>query len=207
LDDDNVAARSVEALLVDQAARLDVVRAAAEAVRDVDLDSPDGRLLDLVRVVAGGLYTAAEAEEAFAQLEAELEAAEAELPVTTVVSFGFMHGPAPEAALVLDLRELLRDPHLDEQLRQLTGLHPRVLAHVMATPGAETVLSDLEAAALTLISLGRRAGAPVTLAVGCTGGHHRSVAMACQLSDRLEAAGWPTRVVHRDVDTPVGERS
>jgi UPF0042 nucleotide-binding protein len=118
----------------------------------------------------------------------------------TVISFGFKHGLPVDADLVADCR-FLPNPHWVPELRPRTGLDPEVSGYVMAQPGAKEFLEGY-AEVLRVITEGyRREGKRyLTLAVGCTGGHHRSVAMAEQLAARLIADGVDATVVHRDIE-------
>ncbi|WP_261556334.1 RNase adapter RapZ [Frankia tisae] len=117
----------------------------------------------------------------------------------TVVSFGYKYGLPLDADLVADCR-FLPNPHWVEELRPYTGRDPQVRSYVLAQPGAQEFL-DQYAALLRLVGEGyaREGKRYLTLAVGCTGGKHRSVAMAEQLGARLAADGVGVRVVHRDL--------
>ena len=117
----------------------------------------------------------------------------------TVMSFGFKYGLPVDADLVVDCR-FLPNPHWIPELRPRTGLDPEVSAYVMAQPGAKELLESY-GEVLHIIAEGyRREGKRyMTLAVGCTGGKHRSVAMAEQLAARLNGDGLDTTVVHRDM--------
>jgi UPF0042 nucleotide-binding protein len=126
------------------------------------------------------------------------EGGEGELRAT-VMSFGFKYGLPVDADLVLDVR-FLPNPHWVPELRPHTGLDPEVSAYVLAQAGAKELLESF-GETLRIITAGyRREGKRyVTLAVGCTGGKHRSVAMAEQFAARLIGDGVDTTVVHRDV--------
>ena len=117
----------------------------------------------------------------------------------TVMSFGFKYGLPVDADLVLDVR-FLPNPHWVPELRPRTGLDPEVSAYVLAQPGAKELLESY-GETLRIITAGYRKEGKryVTLAVGCTGGKHRSVAMAEQFAARLKSDGVDTTVVHRDV--------
>lgn len=117
-----------------------------------------------------------------------------------VISFGYGHAPAPEADLTLDTRRLLRNPHHDPRMRELTGLDEVVRRHVLATPGAVRLISNTAVLAADLHAQTR---ALVTVAVGCVGGRHRSVAIAEELAATLHSDGIKTSVTHRDVHRPV----
>ena len=117
----------------------------------------------------------------------------------TVMSFGFKYGLPVDADLVLDVR-FLPNPHWIPELRPHTGLDPEVSNYVLAQPGAKELLESY-GEALRIITAGYRKEGKryMTLAVGCTGGKHRSVAMAEQFAARLSSDGVDTTVVHRDV--------
>ena len=117
----------------------------------------------------------------------------------TVMSFGFKYGLPVDADLVLDVR-FLPNPHWIPELRPHTGLDPEVSAYVLAQPGAKELIESY-GETLRIITAGYRKEGKryMTLAVGCTGGKHRSVAMAEQFAARLNSDGVDTTVVHRDV--------
>jgi len=117
----------------------------------------------------------------------------------TIVSFGFKYGLPVDADLVVDVR-FLPNPHWVPELRPQTGLDPDVAGYVLGDPDAQELLSRYESV-LRLITPGylREGKRYLTLAVGCTGGKHRSVAIAEEVGRRLRAGGVDTRVVHRDL--------
>lgn len=117
-----------------------------------------------------------------------------------VLSFGYKYGLPMDADLVVDVR-FLPNPHWIPELRGQTGRDAEVRDYVLGQEGAEEFL-DRYHELLRLMSGGyRREGKRyLTLAVGCTGGKHRSVAIAEQLATRLaHLDGLPVRVVHRDL--------
>jgi UPF0042 nucleotide-binding protein len=117
--------------------------------------------------------------------------------VTRIVSFGFKYGLPQDADLVFDLR-FLANPHFVPELRPKTGLDAAVAAYVFAAPEAQELLHDLEGLLGKLLPRYAAEGkAYLTIAVGCTGGRHRSVAMAEALQKKL--SNGPVVVVHRDV--------
>lgn len=120
-----------------------------------------------------------------------------------VISFGYGHAPAPEADLTLDTRRLLRNPHHDPRMRELTGLDEVVRQHVLATPGAARLIST---ASVLVADLHVQTNAPVTVAVGCVGGRHRSVVIAEELAATLRSDGIKTSITHRDVHRDVIQR-
>jgi len=118
--------------------------------------------------------------------------------VTRIVSFGFKYGLPVDADLVFDLR-YLPNPHFVPELRPKTGSDPDVAAFVMETPEARELLADLGAMLRKLLPRYEREGKSyLTVAVGCTGGRHRSVAMAEALALELRGIG-DVRVEHRDI--------
>jgi len=117
----------------------------------------------------------------------------------TVMSFGFKYGLPVDADLVVDCR-FLPNPHWVPELRARTGTDADVAEYVFQQPGAQEFL-DGYTELLRIITEGyRREGKRyMTLAVGCTGGKHRSVAMSERLTKRLIADGVETVLVHRDM--------
>jgi RNase adapter protein RapZ len=117
----------------------------------------------------------------------------------TVVSFGYKYGLPVDADLVVDVR-FLPNPHWIPELRDLTGRDAEVRDYVLSQEGAEEFL-DRYTELLKIIGAGytRESKRYLTLAVGCTGGKHRSVAMSEQLAERLSGLGIQTTVVHRDL--------
>ncbi len=117
----------------------------------------------------------------------------------TVLSFGFKYGIPVDADTVADVR-FLPNPYWDENLRPLTGQDHAVSTSVLERPGAEDFLTSFE----SLIAIARegylREGKRlVTVAIGCTGGKHRSVAMSEALAERLKIRGIDAVVFHRDL--------
>ena len=117
----------------------------------------------------------------------------------TVLSFGFKYGIPVDADLVADMR-FLENPHWDERLRPMSGLDAPVSEKVISGLEAQRVY-ELYIELLTTMRPGYLTEGKryVTLAVGCTGGKHRSVASAEELARRLRQVGIPTLVVHRDL--------
>jgi len=115
---------------------------------------------------------------------------------TRVLSFGFKFGVPVDADLVFDLR-YLPNPHFVPELRPMTGLDQQVSDFVLQSPEAAEMLSDLELLLKKLLPRYEREGkAYLTIAVGCTGGRHRSVAMAEALATAL---GGEAVAEHRDI--------
>ena len=117
----------------------------------------------------------------------------------TVMSFGFKYGIPVDADLVADLR-FLPNPYWDPKLKDLTGLDAAVNDYVVSSEQAQEFLTKF-AELINLVEDGylREGKRFVTIAMGCTGGKHRSVAMAENLSARLVKSGVEVRVVHRDL--------
>jgi UPF0042 nucleotide-binding protein len=118
----------------------------------------------------------------------------------TVVSFGFRFGIPTHADLVLDVR-FLPNPYFVPELRPYPGTDPKVADYVLSQPDARAFLERLQDLLAFLLPRYRSEGKSyLTIAIGCTGGKHRSVALAAALSERLSAAGQPSRLWHRDVE-------
>ncbi len=117
----------------------------------------------------------------------------------SIVSFGFKYGLPLDADLVIDMR-FLPNPHWIPELRPHTGLDPDVSDYVLSQEGATEFL-DRYVELIGLISGGykREGKRYLTLAVGCTGGKHRSVATAEELRRRLQSEVLAVQVVHRDL--------
>lgn len=118
----------------------------------------------------------------------------------TVMSFGFKYGLPADADLVADMR-FLPNPFWQEELRRLTGEDPAVRDYVLSQTGARDFI-DAYAAALEPVLAGyqRENKRHSVVAVGCTGGKHRSVVTARELADRLaQVPGVAVRVTHRDL--------
>jgi UPF0042 nucleotide-binding protein len=118
----------------------------------------------------------------------------------TVVSFGFRFGLPTHADMVLDVR-FLPNPFFIPELKPHPGTDPRVAEFVLGQPDAKAFLERLLDLFGFLLPRYRAEGKSyLTIAIGCTGGKHRSVALAGVLAERLEAAGQPVRLWHRDVE-------
>ena len=117
----------------------------------------------------------------------------------TLMSFGYKYGLPVDADLVLNCR-FLPNPHWVEELRPKTGQDGEVRAYVLGQPGAGEFLERFEGLVRLLLEGYEREGKHyVLLAVGCTGGKHRSVAITEELARRLEAPGLEVQVQHRDL--------
>lgn len=130
-------------------------------------------------------------------------------PAVTVTSFGYGHKdadgqpvPLPPAHITIDVRAHFRDPHVSPALRHLTAADEPVAEAVMSTPGVPALV----AAIVTAVAAFRAAPAPgpVTVAIGCTGGRHRSAVIAAETARLL---GPATALTHRDINRPVIEHN
>jgi UPF0042 nucleotide-binding protein len=117
----------------------------------------------------------------------------------SLMSFGYKHGLPTDADLVFDCR-FLPNPHWVEDLRALTGREPDVRAYALDHPKAPAFLDQVEQLLTLLVPEYEAEGkAYLTIAFGCTGGHHRSVAVAEETAERLRAHDIASTVSHRDI--------
>lgn len=118
-----------------------------------------------------------------------------------LLSFGFKYGPPVDADLMLDVR-FLPNPYFVNGLRHRTGLDDPVVSYVMASEDTKEFLERSHDLVSFCVPRYEREGkAYLTIAVGCTGGRHRSVALAVELGRRLQQGlGVDVRVVHRDIE-------
>lgn len=120
----------------------------------------------------------------------------------TVSSFGFKYGPQLEADWVVDSR-ILPNPFWEPELRPLTGLDERVRSFLLGREETGEFLERTSALLQWVITTARRRGRQAThVAVGCTGGRHRSVVVAVELAAALADEGVAVDVHHRDVQRP-----
>ena len=118
----------------------------------------------------------------------------------SVVSFGFKHGIPLDVDTMFDVR-FIPNPYYDEALRPLTGRDEAVRQFVLDQAATQDFLGRVEGLFESLIPAYRNEGKSyLTIAVGCTGGQHRSVAIAEALSLRLAHRGVEARVAHRDIE-------
>ena len=119
---------------------------------------------------------------------------------TTITSFGYKHGLPLDTDLVIDCR-FLANPHWVDELRPLTGLDEPVRDYVLSQPLTTKFLTSVEdLLAMLLPAYVAEGKSYLTVAFGCTGGRHRSVAIAEAVSTALRDRGFELRVAHRDVD-------
>jgi UPF0042 nucleotide-binding protein len=118
---------------------------------------------------------------------------------TTVLSFGYKHGLPLDTDLVIDCR-FLPNPHWVEDLRHQTGLDQPVRDYVMSQDVTALFLDELTSLLdLLLPAYVTEGKSYLTLALGCTGGHHRSVVIAEEVAARLRDRGYDPKVSHRDI--------
>ncbi|WP_271298805.1 RNase adapter RapZ [Sphingomonas sp. CV7422] len=123
----------------------------------------------------------------------------ADEPVLSIQSFGFARGLPRNADLVFDMR-FLRNPHWDPALRPGTGLDADVSAYVADDPAYPAAMAQIGDLLELLIPRYRAEGKSyVSVAIGCTGGRHRSVHVADHLGYRLRNAGFSPTITHRDL--------
>ncbi|MEP6696527.1 MAG: RNase adapter RapZ [Pseudonocardiales bacterium] len=133
------------------------------------------------------------------KIEALFRGGEEPRLAVTLLSFGYKYGLPGDADLVTDVR-FLPNPHWVPDLRNQTGRDPEVSAYVLGQPSAGEFLDCYSALLRMLIPGYEREGKRyLTVAVGCTGGKHRSVAISEEIGRRLAASDVPVRVSHRDL--------
>lgn len=117
----------------------------------------------------------------------------------TILSFGFKYGIPVDADFVFDVR-FLANPFWEEDLKKLTGLDKKVQDFVLKQDGAENFSKTInELINVTTPGYVREGKKYVTVAIGCTGGKHRSVTIAEKVAQQLKSNGAKVRVVHRDL--------
>jgi len=117
-----------------------------------------------------------------------------------VVSFGYKNGMPIDADIVMDVR-FLPNPHYIKGLRAKTGLDAPVQKYILSQPIARRFLDDWRRLILTLLPHYVKEGKSyLTIAIGCTGGRHRSVFCTRWLAQQLRSSGHPVQEFHRDID-------
>lgn len=118
----------------------------------------------------------------------------------TFISFGFKYGHPLDADIVIDVR-FLPNPYWVEGLREIDGNDPKVIGYVMSQPETlEFIEVFIKMLDLILPSYRRERRPYLTIAIGCTGGRHRSVVIATELSNHFREEGFHTSVIHRDLN-------
>lgn len=118
----------------------------------------------------------------------------------TVMSFGYKYGMVCEANFVQDVR-FLPNPYYEKSLKEQTGLDEKVREYVKSTPDSREYISKLKEFAQGYISkhlLSEKEN--LIIAIGCTGGRHRSVTVAIELFNHLTEKGYNVEIIHRDID-------
>jgi UPF0042 nucleotide-binding protein len=118
--------------------------------------------------------------------------------LVSCVSFGFRHGVPDDADLVFDVR-FLPNPHFIPEFRPLTGRDPKVAKYIRSFPQTSEFIQRISDLLVYLLPHYIHEGKSyLTIAFGCTGGQHRSVMIAEDVTKRLKKAGYRVKVVHRD---------
>jgi RNase adapter protein RapZ len=118
--------------------------------------------------------------------------------LVSCVSFGFKHGVPEDADLVFDVR-FLPNPHFVPEFRPLTGRHPRVAKYIRSFPQTKEFVQRISELLVYLLPHYIREGKSyLTISFGCTGGQHRSVMIAEEVSKHLRKSGYRVKVAHRD---------
>jgi UPF0042 nucleotide-binding protein len=202
----------VEVLFL-EASEAALVRRFHETRRRHPLGGDGGNMLEAIRAERKAMAHMREVADRIVDTSAltvhQLKALLAELYVvpttrtglaTSLVSFGFKHGIPVDADLVFDVR-FLPNPHFVEGLRALDGRDERVRAFVLGQEATTELMARLQGLLEFVLPWYQREGkAYLTIAIGCTGGRHRSVAVVEALRAFLDGLGWTPTVLHRDLD-------
>lgn len=122
--------------------------------------------------------------------------------VVSVMSFGYKYGVPAEADLVFDAR-FLRNPNFVPALKKLTGHHPAVVRYLRRQPDTAGFLTRVQAFLSYLLPRYLKEGKSyLTIAIGCTGGRHRSVMLVDALGEKLARKGHAVKMRHRDINLP-----
>lgn len=123
--------------------------------------------------------------------------------VVYVTSFGYRHGVPADSDLVFDVR-FLPNPNYIPRFKKLSGRHPSVARYIRSFPQTTEFIERISDLLIYLLPHYIREGKSyLTIAFGCTGGHHRSVMIADQIRKNLVQAGYKAKVAHRDMAKPV----
>ncbi|MGI6081671.1 MAG: RNase adapter RapZ [Limnochordia bacterium] len=135
-----------------------------------------------------------------AEITREFGSQESDRLVVSVISFGFKHGLPLDADMVFDVR-FLPNPHYVASLRDLTGNDPGVAEYVFRWPITQRFMEKThDLIAFLLPQFVNEGKTHLILAIGCTGGQHRSVAVANRIAEQVRDMGYECRVDHRDID-------
>ena len=117
-----------------------------------------------------------------------------------ITSFGYRHGVPADSDLVFDVR-FLPNPNYIPEFKKLSGRHPRVARYIRSFPQTVEFIDRISELLVYLLPHYIREGKSyLTIAFGCTGGHHRSVMIASEIRKRLAHAGFKVKETHRDVN-------
>ena len=120
-----------------------------------------------------------------------------------ITSFGYRHGVPADSDLVFDVR-FLPNPNYIPEFKKLTGRHPSVARYIRSFPQTQEFIERISELLVYLLPHYIREGKSyLTIAFGCTGGHHRSVMMADQIRKNLARSGFHAKVSHRDMQKTV----
>ncbi len=168
-----------------------------ERERMADLKENADKIIDTTNLEAEGLRRLI--REFFGPAQSQ------ERLMIAVVSFGFKHGTPLDADLVFDVR-FLANPFWVPRLKSLSGTHEDVAQYVLSDPLTEPLLEKLfDLVEFSLPQYIKEGKAYLTIAIGCTGGKHRSVVVANELARFLGAANYTVRVEHRDLTQSRGQ--
>ncbi len=164
------------------------------------------QLLDPIRNVADTLIDTSDlnVHELRARIQARFgQEEQANRLLVSCLSFGYKNGVPLDADLVFDVR-FLPNPHFVAEFRKLTGRDPKVAAYVASFPQTIEFLDRLTNLLLYLLPHYVEEGKSyLTIGFGCTGGQHRSVMMAEEMSRRLAESGYEVKAIHRDMPRDV----
>lgn len=124
-----------------------------------------------------------------------------QVPPVQIISYGRGHEAPPEAHLTYDVADHFRDPHIDPTLRGLTARDDAIIRNVIGTPGVTRLINSIAESVSAYLRAPNRE--PITVAIGCVGGRHRSAVIAAEVAADLHAAGVNVTLTHRDIDKPV----
>ena len=154
-------------------------------VADLTIDTADLSVHDLKRII---------------EAKFELNADTKRLSVT-VMSFGFKFGVPREVDMVFDVR-FLKNPHWDKNLKPLTGQNEQVQAYIDSDENTDKFFEKTcDLVEFLLPNYAAEGKSYLTIAIGCTGGKHRSVYMAEKLAKFIDGLNYPTTIRHRDMPT------
>ncbi|MBI3610659.1 MAG: RNase adapter RapZ [Nitrospirae bacterium] len=150
------------------------------------------------RIIDTSAFTIHQLKEVVSQYYADR--GESRKPSITIISFGYKYGIPYEIDLLFDAR-FLQNPNFVAELKPLTGEDPAVRKYIFERPEARKFIDQVKSFLAFLIPFYEKEERPyLTVAIGCTGGRHRSVAVAHRLSTDLKAAHYEVTVRHRDIE-------